>query len=202
MNKVSALLADFATFFDLATLASQDDPGDVSSVEAVLAPKSPATVLKHVGPLRRFCQWCVKSNIRPEIQEKHFWRYMQCVAKLQHTALSTLDTSMKALKWSYHAMGFNLGVKLLQSSRITGMANKLLQGKNPWNPAAPLTVQEVKQLHRFAESQSNIIHKLIFTLPIFCFQNMLTCISNPISFINYTKFLFHEIISNIFSNLF
>ena len=48
----------------------------------------------------------------------------------------------------------NLDVKLLQSSRITGMANKLLQGKNPWNPAAPLTVQEVKQLHRFAEDNA------------------------------------------------
>ena len=154
LNKVVALLTDFATFFDLATLASQDKPGDVSSVEAVLAPKSPATVLKHVGPLRRFCQWCVKSHIKPEIQEKHFWTYMQCVAKLQQTAPSTLDTSMKALKWSYHAMGFNLDVKLLQSSRITGMANKLLQGKNPWRPAAPLTVQEVKQLHRFAEDET------------------------------------------------
>ena len=51
-------------------------------------------------------------------------------------------------------MGFNLDVKLLQSSRITGMANKLLQGKNPWRPAAPLTVQEVKQLHRFAEDET------------------------------------------------
>ena len=125
LNKVIALLTDFATFFDLATLASQDKPGDVSSVEAVLAPR------------------CVKSHIKPEIQEKHFWTYMQCVAELQQTAPSTLDTSMKALKWSYHAMGFNLDVKLLQSSRITGMANKLLQGKNPWRPAAPLTVQEV-----------------------------------------------------------
>ena len=51
-------------------------------------------------------------------------------------------------------MGFNLDVKLRQSSRITGMANKLLQGKNPWNPAAPLTVQEVRQLHRFAEDDA------------------------------------------------
>ena len=72
LNKVVALLTDFATFFDLATLASQDKSGDVSSVEAVLAPKSPATVLKHVEPLRRLCQWCVKSHIKPEIQEEAF----------------------------------------------------------------------------------------------------------------------------------
>ena len=54
---------------------------------------------------------------------------MQCVAKLQQTAPSTLDTSMKALKWSYHAMGFNLDVKLLRSSRITGMANNCFRAK-------------------------------------------------------------------------
>ena len=108
LNKVSALLADFATFFDLATLASQDDPGDVSSVEAVLAPKSPATVLKHVGPLRRFCQWCVKSNLRPEIQEKHFWTYMQCVAKLQHTAPSTLGHKHESVEMELSCDGIQL----------------------------------------------------------------------------------------------
>ena len=78
LNKVIALLTDFATFFDLATLASQDKPGNVSSVEAVLAPKSPATVLKHVGPLRRFCQWCVKSHISRDSGEAFLDVYAVC----------------------------------------------------------------------------------------------------------------------------
>ena len=51
VQKVTALLADYKLFFDLAVLASHDKPGEISSVEAVLATEAPSTILKHVGPM-------------------------------------------------------------------------------------------------------------------------------------------------------
>ena len=104
--------------------------------------------------MRSFCKWCVKSGVKREVQEKHFWSYVQCLAKLQNTAPSTLDTTMEALKWNDHSLGFNLEVKPFSSARIAGMANKLLQVESPWRPASPLTVHEVRLLPQYTEDET------------------------------------------------
>ena len=97
-QKVLLLLQSFASFFDLCTLMEDDTETGQDSLQAILAGKSPATVLKHVGPIRTFCEWLVKSGNLPPFPEKVVWSFVNCVLKLPRTAATTLDTCLKATR--------------------------------------------------------------------------------------------------------
>ena len=127
-QKILSLLHAFSTFFDLASLLEEDE-NEGDSLRAVLAPKAPSTILKHAGPVRMFCEWLVK---------------------MPRTAASTLDTCLRAIKWSYHSLGLRVQLEVFRSARVSGLVTQALQNKSPWDPAPPLTVAEVLQLHSIA----------------------------------------------------
>ena len=149
-GKVLTLLHAFSSFFDLCQLMEEDEETGHNSVQAVLATRAPTTILKHVGPLRTFCEWLAKSGGLPPFPEKIVWSFVHCVLKMPRTAASTLDTCLKAIKWSYYALGLKVQLDVFQSARINGLAAKALQNKSPWDPASPLQVSEVLQLHAIA----------------------------------------------------
>ena len=153
-RRVLALLHAFASFFDLCELMADDTATGYDSLDAILAAKATSTILKHVGPLRVFCEWLTKSGAVPPFAEKVVWSFVHCVLKMPRTASSTLDTSLRALKWSYHALGLKIELTVFQSPRICGLATKALQGKCPWDPAAALTVAEVLHLHSIASDRT------------------------------------------------
>lgn len=153
LRKVRKLVLDFATFFDIADLMAEDEEG-ADSLEAVLAPKSPLTILKHVGPARTFCEWLVKTSHLPPFTERMLWFFVQCVRKMQKTAATTLDTSLKAIKWSYYSLGLKVALEVFASPRLRGAIAQQLSSKSPWDPAPPLRVSEVLQLHSIAEDES------------------------------------------------
>ncbi|CAE7242949.1 unnamed protein product [Symbiodinium sp. CCMP2456] len=153
LRKVRKLVLDFATFFDIADLMAEDEEG-ADSLEAVLAPKSPLTILKHVGPARTFCEWLVKTSHLPPFTERMLWFFVQCVRKMQRTAATTLDTSLKAIKWSYYSLGLKVALEVFASPRLRGAIAQQLSSKSPWDPAPPLRVSEVLQLHSIAEDES------------------------------------------------
>ena len=152
-QKVLLLLQSFASFFDLCTLMEDDTETGQDSLQAILAGKSPATVLKHVGPIRTFCEWLVKSGNLPPFPEKVVWSFVNCVLKLPRTAATTLDTCLKAIKWSYHALGLRVRLEVFQSARVNGLVAKALANRSPWDPAPPLQVHEVLQLHAIAQDE-------------------------------------------------
>ena len=148
-QKILSLLHAFSTFFDLASLLEEDE-NEGDSLRAVLAPKAPSTILKHAGPVRMFCEWLVKSNNSPPFGEKVVWTFVHCVLKMPRTAASTLDTCLRAIKWSYHSLGLRVQLEVFRSARVSGLVAQALQNKSPWDPAPPLTVAEVLQLHSIA----------------------------------------------------
>ena len=152
LRKARKLVVDFSTFFDISDLMAEDEAG-TDSLEAVLAPKSPLTVLKHVGPARTFCEWLVKTSHLPPFTERMLWFFVQCVRKMQRTAATTLDTSLKAIKWSYYSLGLKVCLDVFTSPRLRGAIIQQLSSKNPWDPAPPLRVSEVLQLHAIAEDE-------------------------------------------------
>ena len=149
-SKILSLLHAFSSFFDLAAML-EDDESEGDSLRAVLAPKSPSTILKHAGPVRVFCEWLVKSNSSPPFGEKVVWTFVHCVMKMPRTAASTLDTCLRAIKWSYHSLGLRVQLDVFRSARVSGLVAQALQNKSPWDPAPPLTVAEVLQLHSIAQ---------------------------------------------------
>ena len=120
----------------------------------MLAAKAPSTILKHAGPVRTFCEWLVKSNSSPPFGEKVVWTFVHCVLKLPRTAASTLDTCLRAIKWSYHSLGLRVQLDVFRSARVNGLVAQALQTKSPWDPAPPLTVAEVLQLHAIAQDRT------------------------------------------------
>ena len=152
-NKILTLLNAFASFFDLAELL-QEDESEGDSLRAVLAAKAPSTILKHAGPVRTFCEWLVKSNSIPPFGEKVVWTFVHCVLKMPRTAASTLDTCLKAIKWSYHSLGLRVQLEVFRSARVNGLVAQALQTKSPWDPAPHLTVAEVLQLHAIAQDKT------------------------------------------------
>ena len=151
-HKILSLLHAFSSFFDLASLL-EDDENEGDSLRAVLAPKAPSTILKHAGPVRTFCEWLVKSNSSPPFGEKVVWTFVHCVLKMPRTAASTLDTCLRAIKWSYHSLGLHVQLEVFRSARVSGLVTQALQDKSPWDPAPPLTVAEVLQLHSIAHDR-------------------------------------------------
>ena len=151
-HKILSLLHAFSSFFDLASLL-EDDENEGDSLRAVLAPKAPSTILKHAGPVRTFCEWLVKSNSSPPFGEKVVWTFVHCVLKMPRTAASTLDTCLRAIKWSYHSLGLRVQLEVFRSARVSGLVTQALQNKSPWDPAPPLTVAEVLQLHSIAHDK-------------------------------------------------
>ena len=149
-HKILSLLNAFASFFDLAELLAEDE-SEGDSLKAVLAAKAPSTILKHAGPVRTFCEWLVKSNSSPPFGEKVVWTFVHCVLKMPRTAASTLDTCLKAIKWSYRSLGLRVQLDVFRSARVNGLVSQALQTKSPWDPAPPLTVAEVLQLHAIAQ---------------------------------------------------
>ncbi|CAE7225469.1 unnamed protein product [Symbiodinium sp. CCMP2592] len=143
-RRVLTLLHAFSSFFDLCTLMADDEEDGPDSVQAVLAGKSPNTILKHVGPVRTLCEWLLKASQTPPFAEKVLW---SCVLKMPKTAATTLDSSLRAIKWSYYTLGLRVQLEVFSSPRIHGVVKKALQTKNPWCPASPLKVSEVLQLH-------------------------------------------------------
>ena len=121
-RRVLALLHAFASFFDLCELMVDDAATGYDSLDAILAAKATSTILKHVGPLRVFCEWLTKSGAVPPFAEKVVWSFVHCVLKVPRTASSTLDTSLRALKWSYHALGLKIELTVFQSPRFCGLA--------------------------------------------------------------------------------
>ncbi|CAE7264827.1 unnamed protein product [Symbiodinium sp. CCMP2592] len=146
-RRVLTLLHAFSSFFDLCTLMADDEEDGPDSVQAVLAGKSPNTILKHVGPVRTFCEWLLKASHTPPFAEKVLWSFIHCVLKMPKTAATTLDSSLRAIKWSYYTLGLRVQLEVFSSPRIHGVVKKALQTKNPWCPASPLKVSEVLQLH-------------------------------------------------------
>ncbi|CAE7237781.1 unnamed protein product [Symbiodinium sp. CCMP2592] len=146
-RRVLTLLHAFSSFFDLCTLMADDEEDGQDSVQAVLAGKSPNTILKHLGPVRTFCEWILKASHTPPFPEKVLWSFIHCVLKMPKTAATTLDSSLRAIKWSYYTLGLRVLLEVFSSPRIHGVVTKALQSKNPWCPAAPLKVSEVLQLH-------------------------------------------------------
>ncbi|CAE7196356.1 unnamed protein product [Symbiodinium sp. CCMP2592] len=146
-RRVLTLLHAFSSFFDLCTLMADDEEDGPDSVQAVLAGKSPNTILKHVGPVRTFCEWLLKASQTPPFAEKVLWSFIHCVLKMPKTAATTLDSSLRAIKWSYYTLGLRVQLEVFSSPRIHGVVKKALQTKNPWCPASPLKVSEVLQLH-------------------------------------------------------
>ncbi|CAE7192582.1 unnamed protein product, partial [Symbiodinium sp. CCMP2592] len=146
-RRVLTLLHAFSSFFDLCTLMADDEEDGQDSVQAVLAGKSQNTILKHVGPVRTFCEWLLKASYAPPFAEKTLWSFIHCVLKMPKTAATTLDSSLRAIKWSYYTLGLRVQLEVFSSPRIHGVVKKALQTKNPWCPATPLKVSEVLQLH-------------------------------------------------------
>ncbi|CAE7668743.1 ANKRD50 [Symbiodinium sp. CCMP2592] len=146
-RRVLTLLHAFSSFFDLCTLMADVEEDGPDSVQAVLAGKSPNTILKHVGPVRTFCEWLLKASHTPPFVETVLWSFIHCVLKMPKTAATTLDSSLRAIKWSYYTLGLRVQLEVFSSPRVHGVVKKALQTKNPWCPASPLKVSEVLQLH-------------------------------------------------------
>ena len=87
-NKVLALLNAFASFCDLYSLMEEDESEGRDSLQAILSIKAPSTILKHVGPVRTFCEWLVKTNSHPPFGEKSVWSFVPCVLKGHQVELS------------------------------------------------------------------------------------------------------------------
>ena len=110
----------------------EDESEGRDSLQAILSIKAPSTILKHVGPVRTFCEWLVKTNSHPPFGEKSVWSFVPCVSKMPRTAATTLDTCLKAIKWSYHSLGLRVQLKVFQSCRVAVINGlRLFPGPGP-----------------------------------------------------------------------
>ena len=121
-------------------------------LDATFAVKSPGTLLRRVYAVQSYEDWCVETLSKHwlPVQEFDVWRYVRWLqsSKAPPTKASSL---VEALRFAWYLLGCEGCDTAEQSLRVKGVSSQMRASKQPWRPAALLSVDEVKELHRLLD---------------------------------------------------
>ena len=125
---------------------------------SVLGVKSPNTVQKRANALMLYYRWVAvngSSTFLP-FDEQDVWRYVSSLNGVSGSA-SRSQSLLQAMRFSHFVFGFDNALACANSRRICGQAQIQLSLKDPVKQARPLTVQEVRLLHKIADGATHSI---------------------------------------------
>lgn len=134
-------------------------PGnDEAILESVIGVKSPNTVLKRANSILMYYRWHASHGEKPFLpfDETDVWNYVYSLHDVEGSA-TRAQALVQALRFSHFVMGMNGALDCANSRRIAGQAQLQYSKKSPTKQARPLTVAEVKLLHRIAEDKSHSV---------------------------------------------
>ena len=121
-------------------------------LSSVMGVKSPNTVLKRANALMQFYRWHAVNGAATFLpfDECDVWQYVVSHASASVSA-SRSQSLIQASRFSHYVMGFDNALACASSRRISGQAQIQLSLRSPSRQARPLTVEEVKLLHKIAD---------------------------------------------------
>ena len=127
----------------------------IETLDACFGLKSPNTLLKRLYAIKSYEEWLQDSCGQHwlPMQESDAWAYLRFLRETG--APATKATSfLEAVRFSHYVLRASGALAVLESQRIRGRASQLFASKKPWQPAEPLSVQEVLALHRAMNDKS------------------------------------------------
>ena len=131
----------------LAVELSED--GQRTLLLSLIGTRSPGTIIKRMNALLHFFRWFsvnFDGDCLP-FQEAHVWtyvRYLQDSSAAPTKAMSFIQS----LRFAHYVLGVQGAEQCVQSRRLQGSAELQLALKKPTRQARPLTVDEVRRLHK------------------------------------------------------
>ena len=141
-----AITMEFLGVRDVPATLLADQKVDLDSLTAAIGCRSPLTIDKRANSLRAFHKWSLgESQVSHLLCEAVAWLYLKSLKK-DGAAASKGNDFMSSIRFLRHVLGYQL-VSLLNSRRLSGLAEQLRAGANWIRQAIALTVAEAKHLH-------------------------------------------------------
>ena len=125
-------------------------------VDAFFGVKSPNTLLKRYYSVNSFVEWCMleMDSAWLPLDEKLVWMYVRHL-KLSQAPPTKPASFLESLRFCWFVLGTDGGQEVLASFRVRGLSAQMFSRKKEWQPADILTVDEVKRIHAFMDSEAN-----------------------------------------------
>ncbi len=176
----------------------QKDPTgqDAEAVmKAVFGVKSPTTLLKRAGALKRYFDW-VKKNVGEQMyalpfHEEHVWEYFlhnDQLCKARERGYTVNSEFLETVRFCKFMFGMKSGDGILSSRRLVGKAAITRSWKGPLRQAPPLSIEQMTRLHDVMDGKSG--EELIDRLAAGCFLIALYARArwSDLRFINHVEF--------------
>ena len=144
--------------------ATDDTIADVGKelLDACFSLKSPGTLWKHFYGIKNFYSWHIE-NVGPDwlpMQESAAWGYMKHLRD-QQAPPTKASTFLESCRFAWYILGVDGAGSIESSLRIKSISAQMKSKKRAWQPAATLTLTEVKKLHQVLEDvEGHIIDRL------------------------------------------
>ena len=125
------------------------------TIAACVGLRSPHTVLKRANAILAFLRWADKEDTVEPLSEGSVWAFFSWL-KREGAPPSRAASLMSAFRFINFVLGVSLQ-DLLHSRRLCGLSIQLGVQKTSASRARPLTVDEIKYLHKVLEDSKNPI---------------------------------------------
>ena len=124
-------------------------------LNSAMGVKSPNTIMKRANAMMLYYRWHAVYGTAPMLpfDERDIWTYVMGNAGTT-TSASRSQSLVQALRFAHYVLGFDNALACADSRRVKGQAQIQVSLREPMKQARPLTVEEVKALHRIADSAS------------------------------------------------
>ena len=156
----------------VATLLQRDSTGVQATecLKAAFGVKSPSTLLKRAGAMKKFIRWHDTSGYGADtgtvafpIEEEAVWEYFLAMKRQRQENQRgfTVQTSfLETIRFSKFTLDLEGTDRILSSRRLLGFAAIEKRDKGPTRQAPGLELVHMKQLHSILEGTGNVVDRL------------------------------------------
>ena len=114
-----------------------------------LAKKATSTLMKRLGSLRRYVEFCSQENVMPfPLEEQSMYFFMQALKDKPGVGASSGRSFLEAVRFAGAMLGLKSNGQCMVSARLAGLGELLSKQVKPTVQAAPLTVKQIVALEQ------------------------------------------------------
>ena len=114
-----------------------------------LAKKATSTLMKRLGSLRRYVEFCSQEDVMPfPLEEQSMYSFMQALRDKTGIGASSGRSFLEAVRFVGAMLGLKSNGQCMVSTRLAGLGELLSKQVKPTVQAAPLTVKQIVTLEQ------------------------------------------------------
>ena len=114
-----------------------------------LAKKATSTLMKRLGSLRRYVEFCSQEGMMPfPLEEQSMYTFMQALRDKASLGASSGRSFLEAVRFAGAMLGLKSTGQCMVSARLSGLGELLSKQVKPTVQAAPLTVKQIVALEQ------------------------------------------------------